>query len=223
MKSCSLLGRCAFILFLSGCSDNRYVRWGKAQFRQVEKIVREVRSVLPYQSTTLYDGFVTVGFFDILWFNDQMKTLYLDRVAERLGCSAAQVTVPRTAAASVDLTKELVFYLVMTNPDNDLTPQVAANNPRSSWSISLCKDDTWYSATAVDIVTLEPELYELMGEKFEPKYRSTYRVKFDRPTNFADENTVPFSISLRSNKYIVNFIYDGTCLRQENPEEPLLQ
>ena len=74
------------LFFLSGCGG--LVDWahetfdqGKLHKKDRELVARDLKSV------RIYDGFATVGMFDVLWLSDDIRALYTDTFSARHGKS----------------------------------------------------------------------------------------------------------------------------------------
>src|SRR5579885_1068642 len=75
----------ALVCILPGC---RYVEWGKGQFQQADKWCDYVKPVKPYiRSMDLFDGFSTVGHFDVLLVAEPVRQAYTKAFAYRRGMS----------------------------------------------------------------------------------------------------------------------------------------
>jgi hypothetical protein len=206
MKWCHLL---ILLCIVPGCG--RYYNWAKKSFNQADKRTSCYELIRPYRcSAALHDGFNTVGMFDILWYSDEVRTIYNEFADDRYGVVAANQRAEAApdkpadqmrlllasqkseekvelvevvpVAKAPDLNARLIFYLSMTSAEDSIPPLLAtANNKQSTWSAVLKQGEEVYPAAEIKKVTLTPEL-KIFFAHHANRYRDIYRLEFNRYT-----------------------------------------
>jgi len=166
----------------------------------------------------LYDGFQTVGLFDVLWYADPIRELYEQQVIDRYGKlpTTSKVQVAEGGATNQELpvdpshAKELNFYVMLSLVDDIVRPLMSATNAEALWTPVLCVGESLHTATEVKKVTLEPELKRLFGP-LDDRYRATYKVVFNRyDANNTDLAQQELTLYLQSARYKVAFTWVPT-------------
>lgn len=221
------------ICFFSGCK--RYYHWGKQFFVQADKRNLHESCIKPYHTyITVHDGFVTVGWFDLLWMDDPVWDWYNKNVAIRYG-----LTPDALKKLEDDQLEEnsayITFYLLMSQPNvpTDPLPRLATNSA-SQWSIVLAVDGNEYQAKEIKLIDLSPELQEFFGFHYN-RYRNVYRVKFVRHAPASVDPECPaepqdlldadgFELRLRSIKHELDFVWNHETMSWNIPqlERPLV-
>jgi len=206
------------IAIFPGCA--RYYSWTVKHFTQADKLASCSGRISDFiRSGSRYDGFQTVGFFDILWLSDEVMNAYVDLIAQRCGLSAVKKENLRLEKLA-DGKHSIVFYLSMTE-ELGRQVQIATCNMQPHWTVVLTSHDKEYAVASVTRIDLDPEFKEFFIKGYNryhtawqleydwSRYRSTYRLVFDR---FDDEGTDlldgTIQIDLRSPEYGVKFCWN---------------
>lgn len=199
------------LCLLTSCK--RYYRWGKQQFTQVDKRACEAKDMTSYlRSVDLYDEFQTVGMFDVLWLSDDVRLHHVDQIADRFALPADKIATMRKDVLQEN-EQRLVFYLLMTQENDGIVPQLAARDAQAMWAVALCRDGQEYPVKQVTRVDLEPEWRQIFGKRYS-RYRNAYKLVFNRYTPKMDDllptDTSRLELVIRSTKYNVNFCWGGS-------------
>ena len=198
---------------MPGCT--RYVQWGKKQFIQADKCCDYAAQVRPFIRTIdAYDGFSTVGHFDLLWVSPEVRDVYARAFACRRGVPNAQ------AQAFADgifkkFDDSVYFYLLMPDTTQGLQPCMDSKDPMSRWAVVLCNGETEYTPTDIRKIDLDPEIKVFFGKRFN-KYRILYFVVFDRYSEDGTERFTQssYTMSIRSSAYNVQ-----ACWRSDEAQK----
>jgi hypothetical protein len=213
------------ILGLSGC--RRYYEWGRAQFDQV--MYRDVHDdvIDPYvQSIDQYDGFTTVGHFDVLWYAQPVMRWYFKQYGDRVGaCSDAWKKLYNEQ--SIEQQQRIVFYALLPYTDTTLKPQL---------SIEKSDISTWYPVLYIDgkehqpieikkVLRVQPELAQIFASRFDPHYRVLYYIAYRRSCDETRDylaEAQDICLVLRSASYEVEACWTPECLeRHRRINEPI--
>jgi hypothetical protein len=198
------------LCLLSSCT--RYYRWGKQQFTQVDKRAGDDQAVVSYlRSVDLYDEFQTVGMFDALWLSEEVRLHYIDQIAKRFALLDDKVAKMRKDALEEN-ERLLSFYLVMTQNNDGILPELAARDAQATWAVVLRQDGKEYPVKTVTRVDLEPEYRQIFGKRYS-RYRTAYKLDFNRYSSKMNDlfptNERPLELVIRSAKYNVSFSWRG--------------
>jgi len=161
------------MLCLGGCS--RYIDWGKSVFYQGKKVdlhAQEVRCFI--RSVHVYDQLTTLGIFDALWLNDQVRVAYAQVYAAKHGLSQEryEAFVQRQLQENLH---DISFYVLVSLPVHESISFVDKDAP---WSMNLIIDDDSFVPVEIVPIDLSPEYQMFFGKRFN-KFKVCYLVKFN--------------------------------------------
>src|SRR5437762_3031875 len=114
------------LFLLSGCA--RYVRWGRSQFEQITHRPVHERDFDPYiQSIDRYDGFNTVGHFDIVWYARPVMNWFFCQYAGRVGDHSEAWKALHDQHLR-EQHERIVFYISLPLSANSLVAQLSQRN-----------------------------------------------------------------------------------------------
>jgi len=157
------------LLLLSGCGG-RIVDWGKQNFYQGEKgpdYTDRIKGLV--QSKTVYNQLSTEGMFDVLWLNDEARTLYADMNSARLGKTPEQYKMFLRRQLEEN-NHYITFYVLSLN-------RVPLKDSDTQWTIQLEAGGNQYAPIEIKQIELAPEYEYIFGEKLTP-FKTPYQVKF---------------------------------------------
>lgn len=227
MKSKKLqrLSLLLIILTLTGC--RRYVDWASAQFDQVVHRDAHDDVIDPYvQSIDQYDGFTTVGHFDVLWYAQPVVRWYFKQYGDRVGeCSEAWKKLRNEQ--NIEQQQRIVFYVLMPYADTTYKPQLSIEKSDiSMWYPVLYIDGTEHQPIEIKKITrVQPELAQIFASRYDPHYRTLYYVAYKRCPNEREDylaHAQDICLVLRSESYKVEACWTPECLeRHRRINEPI--
>lgn len=213
------------MLSLSGC--RRYYDWANAQFDQVGYRCVYDDVIDPYvQSIDQYDGFATVGHFDLLWYARPVLHWYFKHYGDRVG-SCSQAWQKLYNEQILEQQQRIVFYVLMPYADTTLKPQ---------FSIEKSDIALWYPVLYIDgkehqpieikkVLRVAPELIQIFASRYDPHYRTLYYIAYKRCPNESEDylaHAQELCLVLRSAEYEVEGCWTPECLeRHRRINEPL--
>lgn len=221
----SMMAVAIMALSLSGCG--RYYDWTSAQFDQV--MYRSVHDdvIDPYvQSIDQYDGFATVGHFDILWYARPVVQWYFKQYGDRVG-ACAEVWKKLYNEHIIEQHQRIVFYVLVPYADTTLKPQFSIEKSDiATWSPVLYIDGQEHQPIEIKkVLRVAPELAQVFASRYDPHYRVLYYIAFQRcPSETADHlaHAQDLCLVLRSVSYEVEGCWTPECLeRHRRINEPL--
>lgn len=157
------------LLFLSGCGG-RIVDWGKQNFYQGEEgpdYTDRIKDLV--QSKTIYDQLSTAAMFDVLWLDDEVRTLYADMHSARLGKTPEQYKM--FLRRQLEENNHFITFYVLS------LYKVPLNGSDTPWSLQLQVGDNHYTPIEIKQIELNPEYVYIFGDKL-TKFKTPYQVKF---------------------------------------------
>ncbi len=122
----------------------------------------------------VYDEFGTLGIFDALWLNDEVRQVYIDLHARRMGLSPEmeQQLLRRQMAEQQDA---LSFFVIAYAPNTTMPLDEEGNAP---WTIFLKTPVGQLRPLSIRIVELSVE-YKYVLSNYLSKHKTVYLVRFD--------------------------------------------
>jgi hypothetical protein len=159
-----------FLFLFQGCA--RLGDWAKEHFDQGEKRDNHTQKVRSYlRGVQVYDELDTVGLFDALWLNDEVRTAYADLYAAKAALSPED----KDDFLQDELDKNeksISFYVVCFIHDYEL------GDRQGGWMIQLKVDDVIYQPILIEPAVLNAE-YSMFLSKVMNARKKLYVVKFD--------------------------------------------
>ncbi len=202
-----LFGAMTLMACLSGC--HKIVDWEKDHFYQGERYFPDVddpftpRNIIKHyiRQLRVYDEFGTLGLFDVLILNHDVRRVYVELHAARMGFSTEieEQLMRREMAEHEDA---LSFYIFAYAPDSTMPLDEEGNAP---WTVLLRTPDGEVRPRSVRVVELAVE-YKYLLNDWLSKHKTMYLVKFDRPGT-------PFELEFKlPDRY--------ACVSWDKPAEP---
>lgn len=213
------------VLFFSGC--RRYYDWVGAQFDQV--MYRSVHDdvIDPYiQSIDQYDGFTTVGHFDILWYARPVLHWYFKQYGDRVG-TCSDVWQRLYNEQTLEQQQRIVFYVLMPYADTTLKPQLSIEKSNvAQWYPVLYIDGKEHQPIEIrKVIRVAPELAQIFASRYDPHYRTLYYIAYKRCPRETEDylaHAEELCLVLRSAAYEVEGCWTPECLeRHRRINEPL--
>ena len=160
-----------FALFLMpGCA--RLGDWAKEHFDQGDKRENQTQKVRSYiRSSQIYDELDTVGLFDVLWLNDEVRSAYTDLYAAKLALTPEQKD--EFLQTELDVNESYIsFYAICFIHDYKLGDRTGA------WMVRLRVDDVLYQPVLIESVDLNAE-YMMFLSKVWNRRKQVYLIKFN--------------------------------------------
>ena len=165
------------IVLLSGC--RRVIDWGRAHFDQGEKRAIPMNIIKDHVRTCrVYNAFDTLGVFDVLWLSDEIRSIYTDMYAAKLGKTEEEKEFFLEAELNENK-KYISFYVISIIPTQDHN---TLGDKLGPWMIQLKVDDEFYHPYSIKEVTLSAE-YRLLLQRYWNRQKTVYLVKFDVQAN----------------------------------------
>lgn len=194
MKMPILMTTIAMLACLSGCAK-KVAEWEKDYFYQGEKYFPDIdnptnpRKIIKrnIRSVRIYDEFDTLGIFDVLLLSDEVRHVYMELHARRMGFSpeAEEQLLRRINAEHQDA---LSFYVVGYAPGTTMLLDQEGNAP---WAVLLKTPNGIMQPRSVRSVDLNPEYKYLLGD-YLGRHKTVYLVKFEKPNvQFELQFTMP--------------------------------
>jgi hypothetical protein len=216
---------CFSLVLLSGCA--RYVNWGRSQFEQVTYRVVHERDFDPYiQSIDRYDGFNTVGHFDLVWYAYPVLEWFFKQYGERVGASSA-AWKKLYNEQMLEQRQRIVFYIALPYNSNSLVAQLSLEkSDLALWSARLYIDGIEHQPVEIRKISRPIiELAHIFGPRYDAHYRELYYVAYARSSQDTNDylaNAQALCLVLRSDVYEVVASWTPQCLeRHRRIEEPL--
>lgn len=161
------------LVLLPGC--RRIINWGRDHFVQGEKRPIPMDIVKDHiRSCRVYDTFDTLGLFDVLWLSDEIRRVYTDIYAAKVGKTEDEKEIFLEAELNENK-KYISFYVVSIIPTQDHN---TLGDKLGPWMIQLSIDNVRYQPKSIKEVTLSTE-YTMMLHKYWNRQKTVYLVKFD--------------------------------------------
>lgn len=165
-----------FLILMPGCG--RLIDWGKETFHQGEQIALDTTIAKDnMRSVAVYDQFTTVGLFDALLLSDDVRMLYAEMHARKLGKNKDQYNA--FLRRQLEENKHYLSFYVLSTYDKPL------GEVTSDWVVFLKVNDRDITPFEVKVVDMPAEYHLLFGKRFN-RFKVSYSVKFamrDREDN----------------------------------------
>lgn len=216
---------CGALLALTGCT--RYARWSRSQFEQITYRPVCERDFDPYiQSIDRYDGFNTVGHFDIVWYARPVMAWYFQQYGERVGVSS-QAWKKLYDEHTLEQGQRIIFYISLPYSPSSLVSQLSLEkSDLALWSVRLYIDGVEHQPVDVHKISRPMvELAQIFGSRYDPHYRELYYVAYARRSGDTADYLAHASslcLVLRSESYEITASWTPNCLeRHRRIEEPI--
>jgi hypothetical protein len=211
------------LCFVSGCK-NRYYEWAASQFEQV-KLRGCPHTLEAYvQSEDRYNTFNVVGHYDILWYAYPVMEWHMEALQSRAGLLPDHMEkISRDTLA--DQEKSLIFYLLMSDDtEGSLRPQLSVQDQlQAKWSITLVVGKRMYEPVSIRRVRIPSEMMCLFGNRYDPHYRLSYKIVFQRYDEHDDLLEFnPLRVELKSVNYNIQFTWEKSCVEHHCKERAWL-
>lgn len=215
------------LLLCAGCgTSNRYYRWIASQFSQVCIPHKNSCFADAYiQSQDRYDGFNTVGHYDVLWYAAPVRMWHIDRMQEQFGWTDAD-TEKETQKYAEDDKKMITFYALMSQDNSEaIRPRLTHRSKdaqKSLWGATLIIDGRSYPITEIKKTLLPSAFTYCFGDRFDFHYRTIYRISCPRVQDNKDILADAHHLELRLNtiRYEISFCWPQTLVHAGS--EPMI-
>lgn len=195
----------SIILFILPCCNPNYLKWGSAQIISAGKLKNDLFFTLEYlQTKKVYDQFITVGIFDVLWLTEPVRMTYVDLFATRTCLSDERVAILQEQ--QLEQLEETVSFYVLMNNDSEHILGTQASAP---WSACLKINCQVFQPVDIKSVELNPDYIRIFGKRYS-SFRNAYLVSFkaiDVNNKFILDGANRLELVLSSPKYRVMFLW----------------